>query len=967
MVKLQDPESADELDFLSAPIQKRKRSNDGSQDEQHSAKNLKRLKREAEKEDMKPIIKIRLRNLNLESTRRRWYIHHHHLFTPLLPKSGVAHNVFKSMECAEAKSNTSKKFDEIIPFKELEAQPDLIAGGVMKDYQLHGLSFLVWMYRNGINCILADEMGLGKTLQTLSLFAYIKEHAPGAHLEPHLVVCPLSVYPNWLAEIQRWLPSFTAVGFHSQQAERDRIKLSLRPTQHAKSNKNQIDIIVTTYEIIVSENAWFKSRKWGYVVLDEGHKIKNHETNVYRCAKNIGGPDGMKLILTGTPVQNNLSELWSLLAYLYPSVFTPATQQVFNDAYNFAKGSYDFSFLNSVHKLLNTIMLRRTKSSVLGHEEIPPKEETTIFIPMTGLQRFWTYRLLMRMDDSELKKIFLSEDESNGGVTEQEREYIKKKVAPGSKTEFQRLMNLLMELRKICDHPYMLKDVEPTPYVTGEHLIQASSKLIFLDKLLKDVFAKEEQVLIFSQWTTMMDLLEEFMELRGYPFARLDGSTNRARRSLLIKLFQREESPYKVFLISTKAGNLGITLTKASTVVMFDSDWNPQNDLQAIGRAHRIGQTNVVKVYRLICQGSVEDQMLDRIRRKLFLSLKVMGNPSNSSNSSDAKSNLGTSELMDILRKGSSALSSDSVGLDINTFLKSSFEEIFKISKEREDGRQALVRKELSGSSSLKMEEDEDVKIVEDAEEEQKRLLQGVAQVQSRLFEGRVIPAPNENSSGPPAIGLPKNIGKRRKESNKDVANELMEVAQKRERCDRIAIVDGFEVVIENLPAASSHIPPPPPKRKRATFEHEDFCVHCWDGGELVLCSWCPRVLHPKCQDLTTAQVTKMTTVSCPQHHCAICERSNADAGGMLFRCQTCPDAFCEDCIDLDKCEIIGETIPEFLLCDYGQNASAYFIRCDGCLEHFKKYPKAWREREKWMKKTERELEAKMRALELSN
>ncbi|PCH42878.1 hypothetical protein WOLCODRAFT_90021 [Wolfiporia cocos MD-104 SS10] len=748
----------------------------------------------------------------------------------------------------------------------------------MKDYQLHGLSFLVYMYKNGMNCILGDEMGLGKTLQTLSLFAWIKENMAGLQ-DPHLVICPLSVLPSWLAEAERWIPSFQTLRFHGQQSERARLKEGIR------SGEIRFDICVTTYEAFVAEDTWFKSRRWTYCVLDEGHRIKNVETNVAARLQNFGSL--YRLILTGTPVQNNLVELWGILRWLYPTVFTAASERIFKDAFDLTRGLYSLPFLKAVEKLLATIMLRRTKANV--ELSVPPREELTVFVPMTEAQRFWTYRLLTRMD------------------------------------MWKKLMNLLMQLRKTCDHPYMLPHAEPEPYSIGEHLVASSSKLIAVDKLLADILPKGERVLIFNQWTSMLDLLEDFMALRKIPYARLDGSTNRPRRTLDIKLFQQEKSPYQVFLISTRAGGLGINLTKASTVIMFDSDWNPQNDLQAIARAHRIGQTKIVKVYRLICRGSVEDQMLDRIRRKLFLSVKVMG--SDNPSSDDQNSALQTSELLDILRKGSSALSQNIDGIDFARFLEAPINEILEASRERDNARCAKL-KQLEGETDDKV----DHKLLADAEEEEQKLLTGVAQVQSRLFEGKVVRQPKRNS-------------------NKDIAQEWHEL-QKRSRTNRIVMVDGMEMIAQHMgPEAAG-------KRTRRKFESDDWCIHCRDGGELVLCNNCPRVFHAECYGLTRTQVKQVPSISCSQHKCVSCKRSTSDAGGMLFRCRTCPQAFCEDCLPEGDIDAIGDELPEFALLGYGANSTAYYIHCIDCNERAQTDRKWWSTWQKEIQEAKEKLEA---------
>ncbi|KIJ64208.1 hypothetical protein HYDPIDRAFT_28649 [Hydnomerulius pinastri MD-312] len=889
-------------------------------------------------------IVVNAKRTELEAARKRWLLRHTDLFQPLLPSTNFFDSLRKEMD------GTSGKVS-YVPFHTLTEQPKLIVGGEMKDYQLQGLAFLVYMYNNGMNCILGDEMGLGKTLQTLSLFAYIKENTRGPQ-DPHLIICPLSVLSSWQNEAARWLPSLTLLRYHGTQPERDRLRTAIR------NDEIKFDLCITTYEAYVSDDSWFKTRRWHYCVLDEGHRIKNSDTQLSNKVRGLGSL--YRLILTGTPVQNNLVELWGLLSWLYPTVFTPASERLFRESFDLSRGSYSLPILKAAQELLAVIMMRRTKDSV--EISVPPREELTVFIPMTEAQRFWTYRLLTRMDTLELKEIFTSKIEEDGPEDEGRREVREqiarqiKRTASGEANRWRKLMNLLMQLRKVCDHPYLLKDASPSPYIIGEHIVASSSKLVVIDKILSDILPKGERVLIFSvrvalevvECDPMLDLLEDFIELRGIPYARLDGGTTRPRRTLDIKLFQQEKSPYQVFLVSTKAGGLGINLTKASTVIMCDSDWNPQNDLQAIARAHRIGQTKVVKVYRLICGGSVEDQMLDRIRRKLFLSLKVMSTAAApSSDNGEENTQLKTAELMDILRKGSSAISSTDAGMDIGRFLNAPIHEILEESREREGARDARMQKDLKAGgtsavdeANIKAEESEE-KLLQDAEEEERRLLSGVAQVQSRLFEGKVISRP---------------------QNNQQIAEEWREL-QKRARTDRLVVVDGMHVIADHMGLAdpTGEAKATPQKRTRAKYDSEDWCIYCRDGGEVVVCGQCPRVFHPKCHGITPAQLKKLPSIPCSQHNCAECNRNTAQSGGMLFRCQTCPQAFCEDCLPSGDIDAVGDILPEFAVLGFGAQTTAYYIRCHDCHAHWTENPEALKVWEEEMAETQQKFEAAMK------
>ncbi|TDL22661.1 hypothetical protein BD410DRAFT_898225 [Rickenella mellea] len=829
------------------------------------------------------------RKIEIDLARRRWLKHHIEILAPLLPHGSPIIENIRSDEVDE------KLYTQM---RVLEEQPALVKGGIMKDYQLDGLSFLAHMYNNGINCILGDEMGLGKTLQTLSLFAYIKENTQQA-LAPHLIICPLSVLSSWMSEIERWIPSFRAVRFHAQHRERENLKKSI------KHGFVDFDICVTTYEQFVLEDSWFKSRRWTYCVLDEGHKIKCTVTNLAKALNGLGS--NYRMILTGTPLQNNMVELWGLFHWLYPKIFTSTSEQLFKDAFDLRYGQYSLNFLTAAQKLLSTIMIRRTKATV--EFSVPPRDEMDVYIPLSEMQRFWMMRLITRMDTMELNQIFPAKIEEGDQEHEGRRE-IQESISnqlklskDGDVRQWNRLMGLVMQLRQVCDHPYLIEDAAPDPCYIGEHEVAASSKMIVIDKILKDVLPRGERVLIFTQFVGMLDLLDDFMRLRNIPFARMDGSTARPRRTLDIKLFQREVSPYQVYLISTRAGGLGINLTKASHVIMCDSDFNPQNDLQAIARAHRIGQTKTVKVYRLICEGSVEDQMLEFIRRKLFLSVKMLG----SENSGDEQTPaLKTQELLSILRRGSTALNdAPKGGFDIATFVATPIQEILRVSAERNKLRDAIIKQEATG---IKLESD----LAASAEEEERALLSGVARVRARLFEGRV----HEPSK---------------------LENVLKLTEGKRERVNRLVKYNG----IQHLAHAESElrVVSSLPKRTRATFEHEEWCIVCRDGGELVLCAGCPRVFHAECTGYTPGQVRRMGTITCPQHQCNGCQRKTVDAGGMLFRCRTCPHAYCDDCLPPGDTVTVGPSLPEFEVLGVGEMPQAYFIQCESCVETFGKYP----------------------------
>ncbi|KAJ7606891.1 P-loop containing nucleoside triphosphate hydrolase protein [Roridomyces roridus] len=841
----------------------------------------------------------------LDLKRRCWLYENRALFEPLLPhhKKSFFPALIKEMETKASPS---------LPMHNFVEQPKLIVGGEMKSYQLAGLSFLAHMYHNGISCILGDEMGLGKTLQTLSLFAHIKETCEGPLT--HLIVCPLSVLSSWESECARWVPSMRLQRFHGSPDERTRIKNVMKDSH--------TDILLTTYETLSSsDQGWLKTRRYASVILDEGHRIKNADTEVSQRAAGLGG--AWRAILTGTPVQNNLTELWGLLHWLYPYAFTNTSRTLFSESFDLASGSYAMPVLDAVRALLAKIQLRRTKAGLADTgalASVPAREEWTVFIPLTEAQRFWTYRMLTHLDTLDLEALFPREKE-DVEMDDGRKEVLKRlrtHAAGAAKDQWKRFSMLLMQLRRICDHPYMIEDAEPEDYDIGEHIVAASSKMLMIDKILADALPKGERVLIFSQWTDMLDLLEDHMALRDINYLRLDGSVSRARRSMVIRMFQREDSEHQVFLISTKAGGLGINLTKASVCIMCDSDWNPQNDLQAIARAHRIGQTKVVKVYRLICRASVEDQMLDRIRRKLFLSAKIIGGEGSASDG-DSAAGLGSSELMSILRRGSSALAQTDDGMDLARFRTAPLQEILDVSRTRADVHDARVKRDLNMEVGVDAKDGE--ALLKGVEEEEKEMLSGVARVQSYLFEGTILT---------------------RVKAPRDDNKHLAPAHEKRERVDRLVTEGGLSFILDEslIKSIDKEQKPAPKKVKKQSFEWEDNCIECEDGGEVVICNTCPRVFHAECHPtLDAAYIQRAPMVVCGQHSCWTCTRNTAAAGGLLLRCQSCPRAFCSDCVSWDDIKMIGDTIPQFVLLKYGKKDSTFFIRCAHCIERGKDDP----------------------------
>ena len=504
-------------------------------------------------------------------------------------------------------------------FAPLTEQPSCITGK-MRGYQLEGLNWMIKLYDSGVSGILADEMGLGKTLQSISLLAYLNQvrHVRG----PHLVLTPLSTLGNWHREFTRWAPQLRVLRFHGTKEERAEMiaRGDLRMRKH--------DILLTSYEMAIREKTVINKQHYHFLIVDEAHRLKNENSLLSVIVRYFSSK--YRLLLTGTPLQNNLHELWALLNFLLPDLFSSAGDfdAIFSDAETDSDSDRGATLLQSLHRLLRPFMLRRLKTQV--ETDLPPKKISLIYTGLSEIQRK-LYKQILEKDVEALM---------------------------GTIKERGRLMNIVMQLRKVADHPFLFAGVEdPNAPLHGDHLVTTCGKMIILDRLLAHLKARGSRVLIFSQMTRMLDILEDFLVWRAYPYNRIDGNTSQADREEAMRVFNEDNSQKFVFILSTRAGGLGINLVTADTVILYDSDWsatpctaqrtdiayplphclisssfppfcplcrNPQMDLQAMDRAHRIGQKKQVNVLRLICEDTVEVQMLKRAEIKLHLDAMVI-------------------------------------------------------------------------------------------------------------------------------------------------------------------------------------------------------------------------------------------------------------------------------------------------------------------------------------------------------
>ncbi|KAM0672275.1 hypothetical protein OCOL_000491 [Ordospora colligata] len=509
-------------------------------------------------------------------------------------------------------------------FIKYEESPVFKGSNRLREYQLEGLNWLLnrWYYRQ--SCIMADEMGLGKTVQSVTFINTL--FTKYEYSAPILIVTPLSIIPHWEREFEAWT-DLRVLKYHESRPGRALIAEYEFVLRRNNLEIRLFDVLITTYDTVMAEQEHLSQFHFSVGIFDEAHRLKNSKSKAASVLRTL--KFNHKVLLSGTPIQNNISELWSLLNFIDPGRF--ASQLSFLDEFKMEN-------INDVEKLqglLRPLMLRRMKEDV--EKSIPSKEETIIEVALTMIQKRF-YRAILERNIEFLTK---------GG----------KESAPN-------LLNVMMELRKCCIHPYLIKGAEEqilsgymkkkkersknegdTEVPAGEGMaaegenqevgvlgdideyykvfIQSSGKLVLLDKLLGKL-KEGHKVLIFSQMTRCLDLLAEYLTYRKYKYERIDGGARTENRQAAIDRFSDKESDVFVFLLSTRAGGVGINLTAADTVIIFDSDWNPQADLQAQARCHRIGQTSEVKVYRLVTENTYEREMFDKAGLKLGLDKAVL-------------------------------------------------------------------------------------------------------------------------------------------------------------------------------------------------------------------------------------------------------------------------------------------------------------------------------------------------------
>ncbi|MGH0182890.1 UNVERIFIED_CONTAM: hypothetical protein FKN15_010821 [Acipenser sinensis] len=534
-------------------------------------------------------------------------------------------------------------------FVTLKKQPAYIGGDnlELRDYQLDGLNWLAHSWCRCNSVILADEMGLGKTIQTISFASYLfHQHQLYG---PFLIVVPLSTLTSWQREFEMWAPDMNVVVYLGDVMSRNTIRDY--EWVHSQTKRIKFNALLTTYEILLKDKAVLGSINWAFLAVDEAHRLKNDDSLLYKTL--IDFRSNHRLLITGTPLQNSLKELWSLLHFLMPEKFE------FWEDFEEEHGKGRDNGYQSLHKVLEPFLLRRVKKDV--EKSLPAKVEQILRVEMSAQQKQY-YKWILTRNYRALSK--------------------------GTRGSTSGFLNIVMELKKCCNHGYLIKQQEENETQSqSEHLqnlIRSSGKLVLLDKLLTRLRERGNRVLIFSQMVRMLDIIAEYLVIKHYPFQRLDGSIKGEIRKQALDHFNAEGSEDFCFLLSTRAGGLGINLASADTVVIFDSDWNPQNDLQAQARAHRIGQKKQVNIYRLVTKGTVEEEIIERAKKKMVLDhlviqrmdttgRTVLDNSSGTSNSNP----FNKEELTAILKFGAEDLFKEAEGeesepqeLDIDEILR---------------------------------------------------------------------------------------------------------------------------------------------------------------------------------------------------------------------------------------------------------------------------------------------------------
>lgn len=499
-------------------------------------------------------------------------------------------------------------------------QPEGLTGTLMK-YQIQGLNWLLNNFHHQRSVVLADDMGLGKTIQVIAFITALALQGPRCW--PFLIVVPNSTCPNWRREIKQWAPDLRVVTYHGgREPQKLAYKYELFPNG---AREMKAHVVVMSYDSAQDPETrlLFKNVNWVGLVVDEGQRLKNDENLLYGALRAMKMP--WRLLLTGTPLQNNKRELFNLLQFIDPSKNAARLDERYAEITS--------ENITELHEMIKPYFLRRTKEGVLHF--LPPMGQVILPVSMSVVQERLC-KSIMSKNPELIRAIFANSKLKN--------------------TERSSLNNILMQLRKCLGHPFLysgaVEDKDVDDETMHNNLVSASSKLVLLEQMLPKLKERGHRVLIFSQFLGMLDIIEDFLNGIGCKFQRLDGSITSLEKQKRIDAYNEPGSEDFAFLLSTRAGGVGINLATADTVIILDPDFNPHQDLQALSRAHRIGQKKKVLCFQLMTKGSVEEKIMQIGRKKMALDHALI-------ETMDREEDEPVEDLETILKHGAEALFSE--------------------------------------------------------------------------------------------------------------------------------------------------------------------------------------------------------------------------------------------------------------------------------------------------------------------
>ena len=499
-------------------------------------------------------------------------------------------------------------------------QPPGLKRGKLMEYQMEGVNWLLFNFHQKHNVILADEMGLGKTVQVVAFISSLVEDKPNCW--PFLIVVPNSTCPNWRRELKQWAPGLRVVTYHGGK-EAQQLAYTYELFPNGVKDGMKAHVVILSYEAAVEARATFRSVNWAGLIVDEGQRLKNDASQLYLALQSMKIP--FRLLLTGTPLQNNKRELFNLLQFIDPAHNAEELDEKYAELTK--------ENIPELHQMIRPYFLRRTKAQVLKF--LPSMAQVILPVTMSVLQEKLSRSIMSR--NPQLIKAIISRSKVKAG-------------------ERKSLNNILMELRRCLCHPFIFSDDVEDRTVTDPariqaNMVEASGKLLLLNVMLPKLKERGHRVLIFSQFLMSLTIIEDFLTGLGLAHARIDGSISALEKQKRIDAYNAPNSPLFAMLLSTRAGGVGINLATADTVIIYDPDFNPHQDIQALSRAHRIGQKNKVLCFQLMTKNTVEEKIMQIGRKKMALDHALI-------ESMDAGEDAGD-DLESILKHGAQALFAD--------------------------------------------------------------------------------------------------------------------------------------------------------------------------------------------------------------------------------------------------------------------------------------------------------------------